>query len=345
MMEGVGFWRAQVYLGALLTSLGVLAGLLYALLGTPEHANQLLIVAAGGALAAALIMLLPHEAILISPHRSAFFYAWSGFSIGYVALALITDGGASSPLAMQLILPVVFAGQTYRPVAVVVVSLVSGVTYVVIAIVGPSVPAGTVILLTSGLFWCGLISALTARARLRVIGEMHDLHESLRETARRDPLTGCLNHGAFHDAVAVELARTKRSDRPTAALLVDLDDFKSVNDRFGHLAGDELLRRVGDVMRSVLRADDVAGRIGGDEFALLLPELRIDHAQVVAQRLLAALAESGVSASMGVAIAEDGDLDADGLLGRADIALYEAKRGGKCRVSITAELVAGVAVA
>ena len=344
-MEGDSFWRAQVYLGALLTSFGVLAGLLYALLGTPAHPTRLLAIAAVGALSALAIMLLPHRAMVSSRHRNAFFYTWSGFCIAYVALALISDGGARSPLAMQLILPVVFAGQAYRPFAVVVVSLASAVTYVAVAMLGPSVPAGTVILLTSALFGCGSISAITARARSSVFGEMHALHQSLRETARHDPLTGCLSHGAFHDAVAVELARTKRSGRPTAALLLDLDDFKSVNDRFGHLAGDELLRRVGETMRSVLRANDVAGRIGGDEFGLLLPELRLDCARLVGQRLLAALAESDVSASMGVATAEDGDVDATGLLGRADVALYAAKRGGKSRVSVTAAASPVAAVA
>jgi diguanylate cyclase (GGDEF)-like protein len=115
--------------------------------------------------------------------------------------------------------------------------------------------------------------------------------------------------------------------------MVDLDDFKSVNDIQGHLAGDRLLDRVGAVLRQSLRAGDEAGRLGGDEFAVLLSEADAFDAARTAERLLVDLAAEGVAASIGVTTANRSD-DTSKLLARADAGLYDAKRNGKGRVVV-----------
>jgi diguanylate cyclase (GGDEF)-like protein len=154
------------------------------------------------------------------------------------------------------------------------------------------------------------------------------LYEDLRRQVDHDSLTGLLNHAAFYGRVEQELARVARSGTQAAVLAIDLDDFKAINDRDGHLAGDAALRRVADALLAVCRESDVAGRLGGDEFAVLLVDVAGDPL-LVADRLTRLLAvEAGVTASVGVALARD-DHDAAALIDRADRALLDAKRAGK----------------
>jgi diguanylate cyclase (GGDEF)-like protein len=155
------------------------------------------------------------------------------------------------------------------------------------------------------------------------------LYEDLQRQVDHDALTGLLNHGAFYSRVEEELARIARGGRRAAALIVDLDDFKVVNDREGHLAGDRTLRKVADALRAVGRQTDIAGRIGGDEFCVLLLDLEGDAAPI-AKRLSDVIEmEAGVSVSVGVAVCTGADRDAAEAIARADRALLDAKRAGK----------------
>jgi diguanylate cyclase (GGDEF)-like protein len=155
------------------------------------------------------------------------------------------------------------------------------------------------------------------------------LYEHLRRQVLHDPLTGLLNHRAVFERLEAELAEASVGCLPLSVIVLDLDDFKSVNDREGHLAGDRLLRRVAECLREALRETDAAGRIGGDEFVLLLPGMG-DEAAAVAERLVARVtSDTGTSASAGVARMRPGELDAASLIDRADQALREAKRDGK----------------
>jgi diguanylate cyclase (GGDEF)-like protein/PAS domain S-box-containing protein/putative nucleotidyltransferase with HDIG domain len=156
--------------------------------------------------------------------------------------------------------------------------------------------------------------------------------------ATTDGLTGLLNHRAFHDALRGEVRRARRYGRPLSVVLVDLDEFKQVNDRHGHQAGDRLLCRVASVLHDVVRGSEIVARLGGDEFALLLPETDLLGARASAERVRAAVAtlpeaaSQGVSASAGVAdLAQAGT--ADDLIRLADGALYWSKVHGRNRVS------------
>ncbi len=166
----------------------------------------------------------------------------------------------------------------------------------------------------------------------------------LETLASTDPLTGLLNHRAFHARLDEEIARAARSGRPLALLLVDLDDFRAINNIHGHQAGD---RALAAALRGVLRAGDSAGRLGGDEFAALLPETDLPAALAVAERARAAVAGSALPAghatirattSLGVAVLPRHARTRDALIAAADQAAYAAKDAGKDCVRVSGEL-------
>lgn len=186
--------------------------------------------------------------------------------------------------------------------------------------------------------WAG-VSAAKARTRTLAV------KAQLRRVAMTDELTELLNRRAFLAAVDTELARASRSGAPLAVALIDLDHFKSVNDRFGHHGGDSVLRRFAEIARETMRTSDVIGRLGGEEFAVLMPDTDPVEAGIAAERLRTAIArrniilETGalvpVTVSIGVAHPTAGE-DRDRLIIRADEALYEAKNGGRNRTRLAA---------
>ena len=170
------------------------------------------------------------------------------------------------------------------------------------------------------------------------------LHDVVQWQAITDELTGLVNRRRFLDALRSEIARGQRLGGRLSVVLADLDDFKLVNDRFGHHAGDEVLLAFADLLRAHGRDVDVAARLGGEEFAILLPETGIDGASAGAERLRRSLAELSlpigdngrgvhVTASFGVAELSNGQ-SLDALLRAADSALYQAKGKGKNRVEV-----------
>jgi diguanylate cyclase (GGDEF)-like protein len=151
-------------------------------------------------------------------------------------------------------------------------------------------------------------------------------HRGALQRATLDGLTDLPNQRAFHDELAAAIAAATRHDVPLALALLDVDDFKFLNDRHGHPAGDALLRRVAEVLRAG-RSGDRAYRIGGDEFALLLPHTDTEGACTLGRRLTRALADDGAAVSIGISVVRGGERR-DTLRAEADAALYEAKRRG-----------------
>ena len=170
-----------------------------------------------------------------------------------------------------------------------------------------------------------------------------DSVDRLRETSIRDPLTGCATRSHGLERLAIELKRAGRSGDPVALLMVDLDHFKSVNDRFGHNAGDQVLMAVGRTMLQTLRVSDVRCRWGGEEFLIVLPEAALEPARQVAESLLRKIAAAPIqwkdgpirmTASIGLTLARPGEEDAEAMIARADRALYRAKADGRACVRI-----------
>jgi diguanylate cyclase (GGDEF)-like protein/PAS domain S-box-containing protein len=168
---------------------------------------------------------------------------------------------------------------------------------------------------------------------------LRKLHEDqLTHQATHDPLTGLANRQLFDELLVRAVFRSDRHRNPVAVLYVDLDGFKEVNDAFGHQAGDRVLAEASRRLEGVVRPGDVVARLGGDEFAVLCENLQhVADAEKIAGRIVDAVSRpvpvaSGVAevtASVGVAIAESGE-GASSVLSRADRAMYEAKRAGKC---------------
>jgi len=166
-----------------------------------------------------------------------------------------------------------------------------------------------------------------------------------RNAASTDPLTGLFNRRGFAEASARVIEREAKAGRPVSVMICDIDHFKSINDRFGHPAGDEVLKLFATVVLSNLRISDLSGRIGGEEFAALLP-CPLDEAVVAAERVREAFQASGIvvedgpvdtTVSIGVAGGPAGT-ELEVLLAAADTALYQAKRTGRNRVEAAEEL-------
>jgi len=177
----------------------------------------------------------------------------------------------------------------------------------------------------------------------RLVASRNDLgtlYESARSRALEDSLTGLANHRAFQEEFESLLALSNRYRMDLALLLIDVDDFKTVNDSAGHVVGDDLLVEMGRILRSQLRASDRPFRIGGDEFAILLPQADAGSAALVAKRVLAACLEPrstgefrrGFAFSGGITAAPAFSMNRDQLLRQADEALYQAKRDGRCLI-------------
>jgi diguanylate cyclase (GGDEF)-like protein len=164
--------------------------------------------------------------------------------------------------------------------------------------------------------------------------------EDFARAAITDPVSGLFNRRYFHERLEEELDRARRHHTSVALLIIDVDNFKGINDRFGHLAGDMVIRSIGDILKRSVRKFDLCTRFGGEEFAIVMPgsgpESSVPVAERIRQRIEAFrasdtdLADLHVTASIGIAVSHGAS--SRELIGRADQALYEAKRTGKNRL-------------
>jgi diguanylate cyclase (GGDEF)-like protein len=191
-----------------------------------------------------------------------------------------------------------------------------------------------------------------AAALLAVSVKNAQLFREVRENSVKDALTGCINRAHSLEIIDAELRRARRNQMPVSLIMFDIDHFKDVNDRYGHLCGDAVLGAIGKRMKEVLRGSDLKCRWGGEEFLVLLPETPLHGARRVADTLRREIADRPIpwagegltiTASFGLAQTLPGEVNVEAVIARADQALYRAKDDGRNCVRIAPETVTLVA--
>jgi diguanylate cyclase (GGDEF)-like protein len=187
-------------------------------------------------------------------------------------------------------------------------------------------------------------SVLSAAAALLAVSLKNaELFREIRENSVRDGLTGCFNRTHAVEVLDAELRRARRSKLPLSLLMFDLDNFKNINDRHGHLCGDAVLAAIGAIMKSELRGSDAKCRYGGDEFMVILPDTPVGGARQVSDNLRRAISERPVmwndgqitvTASFGITAVNTADHDPRSAIARADTALYRAKQVGRNAIQV-----------
>lgn len=184
-----------------------------------------------------------------------------------------------------------------------------------------------------------IVPAVTLANEASMALEVVELHDNMRKMSITDGLTGLFNHREFYQQLRRELERARRYRHTVSLLIIDVDDFKRFNDRFGHLAGDLALRKISDLLRHCARTTDIVARYGGEEFAVILPESTSAGALMLAERIKTEVAncnflpqaagEIRLTVSIGIYTAEEGAVSEDQMVSYADEAAYSAKHAGK----------------
>lgn len=331
-VERVAFWRRHTASGIVLCEvIPAIVAVRTVLTGAP-HAGLVLGLAAAAAVSAPLLALVPIERLVRHPRGRLFFDAWEASGIAAVITFCLLDGGAGSPYVLFLLVLLAHGALAYPPAGVALAGggILAG--YLGMGLWTGGVPADELLVSALALVVTTATCAFASANHQRAYQRTAAYARQVAVLAERDGLTGALNHRTFHERLRAEAATTT-ADRPLSLLLVDVDQFKTVNDTQGHLAGDAVLRQVGQTLSGLTRAGDVVGRLGGDEFALLLPGLALPEATVLAERLVAEIrtAAAAWSATVSVGAATATDADPAGLLAAADTAVYHAKHTGRNR--------------
>lgn len=272
--------------------------------------------------------------------------------LGALALVCVFAGvdyitGTEVRSVMFYILPIVLVAWTMPRPWVLLISLISSLAWTAVLFyttdfTHPSIAIWNEVAALTIFVLVGMSLATVRRERDRLRDanqKIQQLLEREEKTARTDVLTGLPNSREFLERLEPELARSARDGRPMAVMYIDLDNFKRVNDRHGHTAGDDLLRKIADSLRVTLRSSDVPARLGGDEFAVLLWQPELGGAEIAGQRVLQAIVTSAqaypdcnVSASIGIAWFDKPPGSPLETLKLADEAMYQVKNSGKGKV-------------
>lgn len=330
--------EATVAAGIWLTlGIGALGEIYVALTWQRAHRTELSLLFAGAVLAAVLVWLLPRERIVRSRWREPFFLSWTLLDFAMLMVGTLADGGTGSPLVLAFFIPVVFSSMSYPLGSVVAVGILSVLSYLTLAIWEGG---------SSGEFQGAFAAALLCTAAMSAwqAGNHKRQHRALATASRTDPLTGCLNRRGFEERALAQLETMRRHRRSGAIVVLDVDNFKPVNDVYGHAAGDALLCWVAETLERAVRPADAVGRIGGDEFAVFLSDVDHVQAQASVDRIDEALKERA-PASLGLGHFPDDALELEELTRRADLRLYASRRARRHGAAAEADLTVGAQAA
>src|SRR3954468_3204880 len=265
------------------------------------------------------------------PEWSAGLFAFSGTVL--LVWTVWAGGPGAQSLAPLLALPVAYAAYFLSKAELGLVGLLSIGGYVAASLAGPGVPAARVVVAAAGIAaTAGLVGMLRANAN-RLIWRLSD-------AAVTDALTGLMNRRGFEELIATELERARRSSQPISLIIGDLDHFKTLNDTYGHGAGDRALEQLSLILDTAKRRIDTAARIGGEEFAVVLPDSDHHAAYLLAERMRREVRETfmyepyELTISLGVATFPTHASSVEALVEQADEALYAAKALGRDRTML-----------
>ena len=338
--EETEFWLGYIRAGIVVTIGTLIAVLPYLALVTGDPSRRpLWLVPVGVVIMIVTVRLAPWERLIAGGKVLYALYAWSAATVLAIIVAIWIDGGHLTPLRWLLLVPLIYGSMAYPPRAVVVLTAFMMVLDLAVAVVLNEPLGGVVYLRLMSMALVGWMCTASARTHTDVAAKLRRTAVILEDLARIDGLTGCLNHRSFQERLQHEVTAHRRHGDPLSLLLFDLDHFKRINDTYGHPVGDEVLERTGTVLLDAIRSQDVVGRIGGEEFAVLLPRTETSAAVHVAERCRAAVGGAGtpihVTVSIGVASLPAVATTADELLAAADRGLYQAKRSGRDAVMVT----------
>jgi diguanylate cyclase (GGDEF)-like protein len=312
------FWLRTVTAGRRATFGTCAGGLAYVLFfaGSAHRVAIAAVIVPVMAAAAVGVAAVPLERVVRSRHREAGLLGWSLATVLIIGLVAALDGGARSPVALALVLPAGFASLAYSPFRVVVVGLAAEAALGMLVAIGSP---GTGTVLVGAVVLAGIVTIGARQAEFH-----HEWRRRLAYDSQTDPLTGLLNRRGLASASAGAFEGFRRGPARVTLVLIDLDLFKEYNDVYGHLAGDDLLRWIGEELRATVRRTDSVARIGGDEFAVLLPDTEADAAAPLVAELGARLSRRAPHC-LGTASAPDDGTSFEQLFGVADAALYARK--------------------
>jgi diguanylate cyclase (GGDEF)-like protein len=338
--EQVAFWRRHLWIGVALCLTLPLVVVAHTLAFDASagraHPTALLVLVAAVAVPAPLLLLVPVERLVARPHRRhLFFDTWEALGVALVVAVALLDGGAHSPYVLFLFVILAHAALAYPPRGMVLAGAGNIVGYLITGLVAGDATPGYLVAGSVTLACATAVCAYASWNHVALYRRTAALAHQLAVLAERDGLTGCLNHRTFHERLQADAIIADHT-HPLSLLIIDIDRFKTVNDTYGHPAGDEVLRTVGRALGDVAGTQGAPGRLGGDEFALLLPRTSTVAATAIADRVREEIRHrtAGYDCSVSVGVATTSTRgDSAGLLAAADRAVYVAKRAGRDRTA------------
>ena len=286
---------------------------------------------------AGLFVLVVHDLLPSALLGPAKFIVEGSVAITFATLLVVFTGRQESPFFFVFPLIVAGAALVVSPRVTFALAAVGSLGYLIALTVGPENGLGPNTVAVVGINLTALI--LLAYVAMVIAREQRRARDAAIRMSTVDSLTGLFNRTFFFAALEREIARSARSGRGFCLLMMDLDELKTTNDRYGHFVGDRVLRGVGEVIRDGVRRIDTAARYGGDEFVVLLPETDPSGAYVLAEKIRLGVSDLAVpgteartSLSVGVVSYPDDGQTSDELMIAADQAMYGSKRSGKNRV-------------